>query len=88
MYLAGDYELPPSAKAELIARYGLGQPIYAQLFAFWVNILRGNLGESITFRAPVLQLIVERIPATLLLMGASLIFAVSLGLILGVISAG
>jgi peptide/nickel transport system permease protein len=87
MYLAGDYELPPAVRTELIARYGLDQPIYIQLFAFWGNILRGNLGESITFRAPVLQLIVERIPATLLLMGASLIFAVSLGLILGVISA-
>jgi peptide/nickel transport system permease protein len=87
VYLAGDYQLPPTVKAELIARYGLDQPIYVQLFAFFRNILTGNLGESITYRAPVLQLIVERLPATLLLMTAGLLFAVSIGLISGVTAA-
>ena len=87
VYLAGDYALPPDVKAELTARYGLDQPIYVQLLVFFENILTGNLGESITYRAPVLQLIVERMPATLLLMVSSLSFAVFLGLMLGVASA-
>ncbi len=87
VYLAGDYALPPDVKVELTARYGLDQPIYVQLLVFFENILTGNLGESITYRAPVLQLIVERMPATLLLMVSSLSFAVFLGLMLGVASA-
>jgi peptide/nickel transport system permease protein len=87
VYLAGDYALPPDVKTELTARYGLDQPIYVQLLVFFENILTGNLGESITYRAPVLQLIVERMPATLLLMVSSLSFAVFLGLMLGVASA-
>jgi peptide/nickel transport system permease protein len=57
------------------------------MVVFFENILTGNLGESITYRAPVLQLIVERMPATLLLMVSSLSFAVFLGLMLGVASA-
>ncbi|MGA2784241.1 MAG: ABC transporter permease [Candidatus Bathyarchaeia archaeon] len=87
VYLAGDYALPPDVKTELTARYGLDQPIYVQMLVFFENILTGNLGESITFRTPVLQLIVERMPATLLLMVSGLSFAVFLGLILGVTSA-
>ena len=87
VYLAGDYALPPAVKTELTARYGLDQPIYLQLLVFFENILTGNLGESITYRMSVLQLIVERMPATLLLMVAGLLFAVFLGLMLGVTSA-
>jgi peptide/nickel transport system permease protein len=87
VYLAGDYALPPAVKAELTARYGLDEPIYLQLVAFFENILTGNLGESITYRTSVLQLIVERMPATLLLMVSGLSFAVLVGLILGVASA-
>jgi peptide/nickel transport system permease protein len=87
VYLAGDYALPPAVKAELTARYGLDQPIYVQMVVFFENILTGNLGESITYRAPVLQLIVDRMPATLLLMVSGLSFAVFLGLMFGVASA-
>lgn len=87
IYLAGDYALPPAVRAEVTTRYGLDQPLYVQLFRFWANILVGNLGESITFRSPVLSLIVERTPATLLLAGASLVWSIVLGLLLGVVSA-
>lgn len=44
---------------------GLDQPIYVQYFIWLGNLLQGNLGYSIVNSQPVLQQILERIPATL-----------------------
>lgn len=51
------------------------------------GLLRGDLGNSIRQRAPVLDLIIERIPATLLLTFTALVLGYSLGIALGVIAA-
>ena len=87
LYLAGDFEMPPAMRESLIKQYALDQPIFVQLAVFWKNIITGNLGYSIYFRAPVLDIIAQRIPATLLLVISSLVFSTIVGLILGIISA-
>lgn len=67
-------------------RLGLDEPLHIQLIIYIKNVLLGDLGFSYVNQEPVLKLIVERIPATLLLMGPALILSSILGVILGVIS--
>jgi len=67
-------------------RLGLDKPLHIQLLIYIKNVLKGDLGFSYVNQEPVLKLIIERIPATLLLMGTALILSSILGVILGVIS--
>ncbi len=66
---------------------GLDQPLPVQYIRWMDNIVHGNLGFSFVDGQPVGQMIATRIPATLELMGVSLLFSISLGVILGTISA-
>lgn len=66
---------------------GLDKPIYLQYFYWIKNIFKGDFGYSLTNYRPVLDLILERIPATLGLMGASLLVSLVLGIPLGLLSA-
>jgi ABC-type dipeptide/oligopeptide/nickel transport system permease component len=71
--------------ADLRARYGLDQPLIAQ-FGIWLGgILRGDFGSSISLHRDVLELLVERLPATLELAVAALLVAVLLGMTIAVI---
>lgn len=71
----------------LRARFGLDQPIPMQLLLYVRNIAALDLGYSFRQSAPVLDLIVSRIPATLLLMITALAVSVVLGVLLGVLAA-
>ncbi len=66
---------------------GLDQPIYVQYFIWLGNLLQGNLGYSIVNSQPVLQQILERIPATLGLVGTSLVLTLLLSIPLGLVAA-
>jgi peptide/nickel transport system permease protein len=66
---------------------GLNRPIYIQFFLYLGQLLRGDLGFSVINRKPVLDLILERIPATLVLMSAAFVFSVIVGGLWGVVSA-
>lgn len=68
-------------------KYGLDKSIPEQLVIFFSNILRGDLGVSIKYERPVLDLIFGRFPPTLLLMGTSVTISIVIGLLLGIISA-
>lgn len=74
----------PKLIEQIRKNFGLDRPLHEQLFLYIVQVLQGNLGNSYWFGAPVLTVILERVPATLLLMSVSLIFAVGLGIPLGV----
>jgi peptide/nickel transport system permease protein len=66
---------------------GLDLPLHEQ-YARWLgNLAKGSLGYSFQTGDPVGQMILTRIPATLQLMGVSLVIAVILGVFLGVVSA-
>jgi len=88
LYLAGDQGV---GDAEFLARvraeYGLDQPLLVQLGTYVGNVAQLNLGESTYFNEPVLGLIIERLFATVLLAGTSLIFAVGVGVAIGVYTA-
>ncbi|PSK86371.1 peptide/nickel transport system permease protein [Limimaricola soesokkakensis] len=69
--------------AQLRERFGLDQPLYVQLWNYVGNIIQFDLGYSYRQGAPVFDLIMERLPATLLLtltaFGISLLFGVAMG---------
>jgi peptide/nickel transport system permease protein len=73
--------------AALRARLGLDQPIYIQYFIWLRDFLSGNFGRSFRFDLNVIDLIMERLPATLELIIFSVIIALIIGVPIGVISA-
>ncbi|MEL6372426.1 MAG: ABC transporter permease [Pseudomonadota bacterium] len=77
---------PEADQAEIdrvIKSLGLDQPIHVQYYYFIVNALRGDLGTSFIFGEPALQLIVQRMPATLELAVVALLMAIIIGIPLG-----
>jgi peptide/nickel transport system permease protein len=67
--------------------YGLDQPLHVQYAIYLSSTLRGDLGYSIKFGRPVLSVIAERIPATLLLVLTSQLIGLVIGVVFGVYSA-
>jgi len=72
---------------EIRERYGLNEPFHVQLWRYVSGVVRLDLGYSYFYNTPVTKLIVERLPATLLLVFSSQILAIVLGTLLGVLAA-
>jgi peptide/nickel transport system permease protein len=70
-------------RARQIAALGLDQPLWKQYFEFLSNAIRGDLGLSFVFKVPALQLILERMPATLELAVTAVVLSVIIGIPLG-----
>ncbi|MGC4394496.1 ABC transporter permease [Hydrogenophaga sp. T2] len=77
----------PAYIAALREQFGLDQPLLHQFGAYLLNLAQLNLGHSFRHGLPVLDLIAQRLPATLLLMGAAIGFALVSGVVLGVLAA-
>jgi peptide/nickel transport system permease protein len=73
-------------RARIIAQLGLDQPLWKQYIAFLNGALHGNMGNSFVHHEPAIKLILQRLPATLELAFAALIFAVFVGMPLGVLA--
>ncbi|HBY97215.1 MAG: ABC transporter permease [Ardenticatenaceae bacterium] len=84
--LAGEYG-DASYYAFMRAKFGLDRPIGEQLVVYLATILRGDLGTSYAYGQPVVQVILSRLPATLLLMGTALVASSLIGVALGVLAA-
>jgi peptide/nickel transport system permease protein len=67
-------------------RFGLDKPLSAQFVAYVKNLARGDLGVSFSQRKPVVEVLVARIPNTLLLVVTALIIAIILGVVLGALA--
>ncbi len=77
----------PEALAALRQELGLDRPLYEQ-YALWLNrAVHGNLGESIQLHQPVLQAILQRLPVTIELGVAALLFSLVLAVPLGMTAA-
>ena len=66
---------------------GLDKPLYHQYSIFLKDMLRGDFGMSIRENRPVMDVIVERLPATLQLGLAAFVFSLVIGVALGVLGA-
>ena len=77
----------PGDVAGMRAALGLDRPLPEQLVHFASRLVQGDLGASIAFRAPVAAVILERLPATMLLAAVALVLAVVTAIPLGVVAA-
>ena len=77
----------PQQVAAMRQRLNLDQPLPAQFVSWFSGVIRGDLGDSIYMRIPVLQALAQRIEPTAMLALAATLVAVTLGLGLGVIAA-
>ena len=73
--------------ASLRHAYALDQSVVAQLGIYLKHVAVGDLGQSMYFNRPVLGLILERVPATVILVFSALLVSLILGTTLGVIAA-
>lgn len=79
---------PTEEQIEAIRKsLGLDKPLPVQFLKYVEQLLQGNLGDSFAFRQPVFDLIMSRLPATLLLTVSSALIALAIGTLLGVIAA-
>ncbi|MBS03171.1 MAG: ABC transporter permease [Gammaproteobacteria bacterium] len=92
--LAGDpvaLMLPMEATEEdfaaMRAQLGLDRPFIVQFGIFFMDALRGEFGTSYHWNQPAMDLLLDRLPATLELAMAGLVFAIALSVPLGVLSA-
>ncbi len=83
----GEGDPSPEELAELGALYGLDEPVLTQYSKFWLNLLHGDLGLSTGHNRPVSEVLLERLPWSLVLVGLGLIGAILVGTLLGAISA-
>jgi peptide/nickel transport system permease protein len=84
--LAGENATP--ARVALIThQLGLDQPLYAQLYVWFVSLLHGDLGYSYQRQDTVRDLIAQRLPQTMLLMGSALLVSICIAIPLGVYQA-
>jgi peptide/nickel transport system permease protein len=66
---------------------GLDQPLVVQYVSFMTSLVRGDFGQSFYYRMPVLELYLSRLPHSLLLAGAAMLFSLLIGIPTGIIAA-
>ncbi len=69
------------------AKLGFDQPLPVQYWRFAKGLAHGDLGTSLTYRTPALEVVLDRFPATLELTFSALLIALSIGIPLGVMAA-
>ncbi|MFV0453332.1 MAG: ABC transporter permease [Propioniciclava sp.] len=74
-------------RALLLTQYGLDRPLIVQYGLYLGQVLQGNLGTSFTQSIPVVDVLMQRLPWTLLLTFTSLVLTVLIGIPLGVLAA-
>lgn len=85
--ILGERILDPAVEASVRARWGFDRPLTAQVSTFLGGAARGDLGLSIAQERPVTTILAERLPATLLLGGLTLLINFTVGLGIGLWSA-
>ena len=81
---------PGASKEDLAAvrvQLGLDRPIWVQYGQFMSSLARGDLGHSFYYRTPVLELYLTRLPYSLLLAAAAMVFSLLVGIPSGIIAA-
>jgi peptide/nickel transport system permease protein len=84
--ILGSYATPENV-ARLNSQLGLDRPLVQRYFIWLGNLLQGDLGRSFSLNRPVIDEILERFNATLILSGLAFVMCSVLGILAGVISA-
>lgn len=80
-------DAPTEAKQELTSALGLDKPFVEQFGIYISNFIKGDFGRSYRNRQPALNLVLERLPASLQLAGVALLASVIVSLPLGIAGA-
>ncbi|WP_382308912.1 ABC transporter permease [Herbiconiux sp. UC225_62] len=75
------------ARAALLTQYGLDKPLIVQYGLYLVQLVQGNFGVSFTQSIPVMDVLLQRLPWTLLLTVSALVLTTAIGIPLGVLAA-
>ncbi len=85
--LATNPAVPPEVREALRAKFGLDDPIWMRYWHWLTALLQGDWGFSFVSRMDVSTLIMQRLPVTLVVIGASQILAIAIALPVGVLAA-
>ncbi len=85
--LAQNPNVPPEVRMALRAQFGLDDPIWQRYFHWLVNMLRGDWGFSFVSRINVDELILQRLPVTIAVIGMSQVLALAIALPVGILAA-
>jgi peptide/nickel transport system permease protein len=85
--LALNPNVPPELQQQLREDLGIDDPVYVQYVRWATSLARGNWGVSFVNHVPVLDLIWDRLPTTLFVVGSAYIVALLIALPVGIISA-
>src|SRR5918994_384729 len=86
LVMAGE-EKDPEVIEQIRQQYRLDQPIPIQ-YLYWIKgVFTGDLGESMRLKAPVLDLILQKLPVTLQLASMAMVIALVIGISAGIVSA-
>ncbi len=83
----GDKTPSPTTMANMRAKYGLDKPVTVQYLMYLGNVLRGDLGTSLTYERPVVDIVKSAFAVSADLGIRALIFAVIIGVLLGAVAA-
>lgn len=83
----GEKAQPPEVVAAINEKYGLDKPLSTQYAMYLGRALKGDLGSSLKYKRPVVDIIKEAFPYSLDLGLRALIFAVTMGVLLGIVAA-
>jgi peptide/nickel transport system permease protein len=85
--LASNPNIPPEVREALRVKFGLDDPVLIRYFHWLVAMLHGDWGFSFASRIDVDQLILQRVPTTLYVVGSSQLLALAVALPVGVLAA-
>lgn len=87
LLMAGERGITPERHAALLKQFGFDRPLYEQYFDYLFSALQGDLGNSLVTKNPVWDEFFTLFPATFELSIAAIIFALVIGLPIGMIAA-
>jgi peptide/nickel transport system permease protein len=85
--LVANENIPPEVLLNLRKQFGMDDPIHVRYLRWFVSMVQGNWGYSFVSRVPVRELIMQRLPVTLFVLGSAYIVALLVALPIGILSA-
>jgi peptide/nickel transport system permease protein len=84
--MVGDFPVPPAFREAIEKKYRLNDPLPVRIGTYFGNLLHGDLGFSYHAQRPVLDMVLERAPRTILLAAAGFAVAIPLGMLIGLLT--
>lgn len=84
--MVGDFPVPQAFRDAIELKYRLNDPFYLRVYTYFSNLLHGDFGFSYQAQRPVLELIADRAPRTMVLAGAGFLVAIPIGMLIGIIT--